>query len=176
MKDGRSSLNMAIGILLILCSSQLYGEERNLRALMNWKAAGSIHSISTHQMLFLGVMEGILYVETEKGDMDGAFFECPVSQKINPESGESTAKGHCQITVGPEDVVYAEFDCDGKIGDCTGQFRLVEGSGRFEGVSGGSDIRIRSILGVLMKGMASGSLIRSGEGIALLPNLKVIVP
>jgi hypothetical protein len=176
MKDGRSSLNKAIGVLLILCSSQLYGEERNMRALMNWEAEGSIHSIGTNQMLFLGAMEGILYVETEKGDLDGAFIECPVSQKVNPESGESTATGYCQITVGPEDVVYAEFDCDGEIGDCKGQFRLVEGSGRFEGVSGGSDIRIRSILGVLVKGMASGSLIRSGEGIALLPNLKVIVP
>jgi hypothetical protein len=143
---------------------------------MNWEAEGTIHSIGTNQMLFLGVMEGILYVETEKGDLDGAFIECPVSQKVNPESGESTATGHCQITVGSEDVVYAEFDCEGIIGDCKGQFRLVEGSGRFKGVSGGSDIRIRSILGVLVKGMASGSLIRSGEGIALLPNLKVIVP
>ena len=176
MKDGRSSLNIAIGILLILCASQLYGEERNLRALMNWEAEGTIHSIGTNQMLFLGVMEGILYVETEKGDLDGAFIECPVSQRVNPETGESTASGHCQITVGSEDVVYAEFDCKGKIGDCKGQFRLVEGIGRFEGVSGGSDIRIRSILGVLFKGMASGSLIRSGEGIALLPNLKVIIP
>lgn len=176
MKDGRSSLNKAMGILLILCSSQLYGEERNLRAMMHWEAEGGIYSIGTNQMLFLGVMEGILYVETENGDLDGAFIECPVSQRINPETGESTASGHCQITVGSEDVVYAEFDCKGKIGDCKGQFRLVEGIGRFEGVSGGSDIRIRSILGVLFKGMASGSLIRSGEGIALLPNLKVIIP
>lgn len=176
MKDGRSSLNKAMGILLILCSSQLYGEERNLRAMMHWEAEGGIYSIGTNQMLFLGVMEGILYVETEKGDLDGAFIECPISQRINPETGESTASGHCQITVGSEDVVYAEFDCKGKIGDCKGQFRLVEGIGRFEGVSGGSDIRIRSILGVLFKGMASGSLIRSGEGIALLPNLKVIIP
>jgi len=176
MKDGRSSLNKAIGILLLLCSSQLYGEERNLRAMMHWEAEGGIYSIGTNQMLFLGVMEGILYVETEEGDLDGAFIECPVSQKVNPETGESTATGHCQITVGAEDVVYAEFDCKGKIGDCRGQFRLVEGIGRFEGVSGGSDIRIRSILGVLFKGMASGSIIRSGEGIALLPNLKVIIP
>ena len=53
---------------------------------------------------------------------------------------------------------------------------MVEGLGRFEGIQGGSDLRIRSVLGFLMEGMASGSTIRSGEGIALLPNLKVIIP
>ena len=84
------------------------------------------------------------------------------------------ASKSCEITVSPDDVVYAEFDCKGVIGDCKGEFRLTEGYGRFEGVRGGSDIRIRSVVGTLMKGMASGSIVRAGQGIAILPNLKVI--
>lgn len=107
--------------------------------------------------MFQGVMKGILYVENEKGDLDGAFAVCPVSQRINPETGESTATGNCEITVSSEDVVYAELDCKGMAGDCRGEFRLVEGLGRFEGISG-------------------GSIVRTGQGIALLPNLKVITP
>lgn len=176
MAFGNSSLARAVGILLLLCSSHLIGEERNLRALMQWDGEGSVFSISPTQMLFQGEMKGILYVETEKGDLDGAFVTCPVSQKINTETGESVATGYCEISVSPEDVVYAEFDCKGIAGDCIGQFKLVSGHGRFEGVKGGSDIRIRSVLGVLAEGMATGSIIRSGQGIALLPDLKVITP
>ena len=176
MKAGKFNPNKALAILLVLCSSQLYGEERNLRAIMHWGGQGSIHTIGKNQLLFQGVMQGILYVENEKGDLDGAFAQCPISQKINQETGESSATGYCEITVASDDVVYAELDCRGVVGDCKGHFRMVEGLGRFEGIQGGSDLRIRSVLGFLVKGMASGSTIRSAEGIALLPNLKVIIP
>ncbi len=176
MMDRKSNLTKAIVILLVLCCSQLYGEERNLRAIMHWEGQGSIHAIGKNQMLFQGVMEGIIYVENEKGDLDGAFAECPITQKINSETGESTATGYCQITVAADDVIYAELDCKGVAGDCKGYFRLVEGLGRFKGIEGGSDLRIRSILGQLVAGMASGSILRSGEGIALLPNLKINLP
>ena len=92
------------------------------------------------------------------------------------ETGEAVATGYCEISISPEDVVYAELDCKGVVGDCKGQFRLIEGHGRFKGIKGGSDLRIRSVLGALVKGMASGSVVKSGQGIALLPNLKFTTP
>jgi hypothetical protein len=143
---------------------------------MQWDGEGSIYKISSNQILFQGVMEGIMYVESEEGELDGAFAKCPVSQKINPETMESFASGYCEISVAPDDVIYSEFECMGKAGDCKGKFRLVEGIGRFAGITGGSDLRIRSVLGALVIGMGSGSVVRSGKGIALLPNLKVINP
>ena len=176
MTVGKFSRARAIGILLILSCNHLYGEERNLRAVMHWEGEGSLHSVGVNQILFQGIMKGIIYVENEKGDLDGAYAVCPISQKVNPETRESTATGNCEITVSSEDVVYAELDCKGVVGDCRGEFRLVEGLGRFKGISGGSDLRIRSVVGVLLKGMASGSIVRSGQGIALLPNLKVKIP
>ncbi|HIG43734.1 MAG: hypothetical protein ABGY96_20670 [bacterium] len=171
-----SNLTKIIGIVLLVALNPLSAEERNLQALMQWDGDGTVYSIGTNQMLFLGSMDGILYVENEKGDIDGAFVECPISQKINLETGEAVATGYCQISVSPGDVVYAELDCKGVVGDCKGYFRLVEGVGNFEGIKGGSDLRIRSVLGALVKGMASGSVVRSGQGIALLPNLKFTTP
>ena len=176
MKFKVSNSASAIGILFILACNPLSGEERTLKALMQWEGEGNVHSIGSNMMLFLGTMDGILYVENEKGEIDGAFVECPISQKINLKTGEATATGYCQITVSPEDVIFAELDCKGIIGDCSGQFRLVEGLGRFKGIRGGSDLRIRSVLGVLLKGMANGSVVKSGQGIALLPNLKFSIP
>ena len=171
-----SNLARVTGILLLLVLNPLRAEERNLQALMQWEGDGTVYSIGANQMLFLGSMDGILYVENEKGDIDGAFVECPISQKINLDSGEAVATGYCQISVSPGDVVYAELDCKGVVGDCKGEFRLVEGLGRFEGIKGGSDLRIRSVLGALVAGMASGSIVRSGQGIAILPNLKFTTP
>ncbi len=176
MTIGNSCVTKVLSVVLVLSCCQIYAEERNIRALMHWEGVGEIYTIGINQILFQGVMEGILYVETEEGELDGAFATCPISQKINSETGKSVATGHCEITISSEDVVYASLDCEGQVGDCRGQFRLIEGTGRFKGVSGGSDLRIRSVLGALMKGMASGSVVRSGQGIAILSNLIVRTP
>ena len=116
-----SNLAQATGILLLLACSALYAEERNLQALMQWEGEGNVYSIGANRMLFLGNMEGILYVENEKGDIDGAFVECPISQEIDLETGEAVATGYCEISISAEDVVYAELDCKGVVGDCISQ-------------------------------------------------------
>lgn len=176
MNFKNSDVAKVIAILFMLNCGSLTAEKRNLKALMQWDGEGTVYTIRPNLMLFLGSMEGILYVENEQGEIDGAFVECPISQKINLETKEATSTGYCQISVSSEDVVYAELECRGVIGDCKGQFRLTEGQGRFKGIKGGSDLRIRSVIGVLVEGMASGSVVRSGKGIALLPNLEFTTP
>lgn len=69
----------AIGMSLVLASTPLYGEERNLKALKHWEVEGKVHTISSDMILFQGDMQGILYVENEKGAIDGAFVECVVT-------------------------------------------------------------------------------------------------
>jgi hypothetical protein len=176
MSFGKSCLIKAFIIIFVFGGTQLYAEERNLRGLMQWEGEGTVHVIGVNQVLFLGAFNGILYVENEQGELDGAFVNCPGTQHIKTESNESFGAGYCEITVSSTDVVYAEWDCTGKVGDCKGSFRLTSGLGRFEGIKGGSDFRIRSVLGALVKGLGSGSVVRAGKGIALLPNLKVIIP
>lgn len=176
MSFGKSCLMKAFGVMLVFAGAQLYAEERNLKGLMQWEGEGNVYIIGENQMLFQGAFGGILYVQNEQGDLDGAFVSCPATQHVNMENGDSSASGYCEITVSSDDVVYAEWDCTGKVGDCKGDFRLKSGLGRFVGIKGGSDFRIRSVLGALVKGLGSGSAVRAGKGIALLPNLKVIIP
>jgi hypothetical protein len=176
MSFGKSCLIKAFAVTLVFVGTQLHAEERNLKGLMQWEGEGSVHSIGVNQMLFQGAFNGILYIENEQGDLDGAFVNCPGTQHIDMETSDSFGAGYCEITVSSTDVVYAEWDCTGKVGDCKGTFRLISGLGRFEGIKGGSDFRIRSILGTLVKGLGSGSIVRAGKGIALLPNLKVTIP
>jgi hypothetical protein len=117
MINGKSHLALVIGILCLLSGMNGYGEERNLRALMHWEGEGTVHTIGKDEILFQGVLDGILYVETETGELDGAFVTCPVSQKVDVETDEAVASGSCEITVSSDDVVYAEFDCKGVTGD-----------------------------------------------------------
>ena len=67
MSVRKFGLAQAFGVLLILTCNQLYGEERNLRAVMHWEGEGSVHAVGVNEVLFQGVMEGIIYVETENG-------------------------------------------------------------------------------------------------------------
>lgn len=155
-----------------LCSSAL-AEERNTRAIMQWEGEGAIYNIGPSEVIFLGAFEGIMYFEGENGALDGAFVTCPSSQRLNIADATASAKGYCEITVNSDDVAYAEWTCEGIPGDCKGKFNLVSGHGLYEGISGSSDFRIRSIMGELITGMGNGSVMKVGKGIALLPNLVV---
>ena len=143
---------------------------------MTWEGEGSIHQIGPSEMIFQGAFAGIIYFETPTGDLDGAFATCPATQRINIELGTTTGTGQCEITKSSEDVVYAEWHCDGEPGDCRGKFNLVSGLGRFVGVTGQSDFRVRSIMAQLIGDDASGASQNVGQGIALLPNLTFHLP
>jgi len=169
----------ATGLLLLmlcLCVPSTQAETGSSRAVMQWEGEGYVYKINPEEMIFQGFFEGILYFETAAGDIDGAFATCPVSQTINLEAGSTVAKGHCEITIATDDIIYSEWNCTGKLGDCRGEFKLVSGLGRFSGITGQSDFRIRSIMGELLIGAGSGTLARVGKGIALLPNLKFKIP
>jgi len=80
-----SCVTKVLSVVLVLSCCQLFAEERNVRALMHWEGTGEIHTIGLNQKLFQGVMEGILYIETEKGDLDGAFatrYQCNLAERL----------------------------------------------------------------------------------------------
>jgi hypothetical protein len=170
---------LKIALLFVLSMgafSATQAEDRSTRGIMTWEGEGSIHRISPKELIFQGAFEGVIYFETATGELDGAFATCPASQRINLELGTSSGSGQCEITISTDDVVYAEWDCEGKPGDCKGKFNLVSGLGRFAGITGQSDFRIRSIMGQLIGDAGNGTIQRIGQGIALLPNLKFQVP
>ncbi len=146
--------------------------EKALNVIMPWEGEGSIHVVGEEKILFSGEFNGIMYVEKASGELDTAFAKCPAQQEINASSRQASARGHCNITVSSDDTVFAEWKCDGELGACKGTFTLTGGTGRFKGVSGSSELLVRSVLSQVVIGMGDGSIVRAASGLAVLPELK----
>ena len=171
MKSNRLRLGLLTGLLVAVFTGPALAAEKSINVIMTWSGEGSIHSINTDRVLFMGEFEGIMYAENAEGELDAAFASCPASQHIDIASKKTEAKGYCNIAISGEDTVFAEWTCEGKLGSCKGKFTLTGGTGKFKGVTGSSDLTIRSVLSTVVAGMSSGSVVRSTSGLAILPKL-----
>ncbi len=151
-------------------------EQTTVRAVLPWDGAGRIFHIGTDTLLFLGAIDGVIYVETATGEFDQAFAQCPITQKLVVSTGQTSASGYCMITQSPEDTVFAELSCEGQVGGCEGVFTVTGGTGRFDGISGSSRMIVRSPLQALARDVGSGSELRVTSGIMLLPELTFTIP
>jgi hypothetical protein len=176
MTSPTSFARAAVALLLAAFAAATAAESGTAKALITWDGEGHVFKVGTTRMLFLGDFEGIFYVETDKGVMDEAFVRCPATMNLDAESGTTSGKGHCAIHVDAGDTVYATWTCAGKPGYCEGTFTLEEGTGKFEGISGSSPMRVRSPLRAMVADMSSGSVVQVGSGIAILSKLEYRYP
>lgn len=153
-------------------------EEDTIQGYIPWEAEGQVYQVDTNTMMFLGSMKGVLYIESSQGEMHEAFIMCPIIQTLDIESGTTEATAHCELSAGPQDVLYARMSCDGELGGggCSGKFTLIDGEGRFAGISGEGDLKVRSPLRMLVAGMAAGATLRVGSGLAIIKDLKYRIP
>jgi len=170
------SLLPLAAILLLAISPARAADQRTVQAVIPWEGEGRIFQIDTKRIQFLGSIEGIMYVQNAKGEMNEGFVQCPIVQMMDLETGVMEAFGHCEITASPVDVAYAELSCKGRVGDCSGKFVLSDGEGKFAGITGEGELRVRSPIHALAGGLGSGSLIRVAAGIAIIKDLKFSTP
>lgn len=140
---------------------------------MSWTGHGKMLQISNKEMQFLGLIEGILYIESAEGDLDEAFVECTVVQVLQVGSQEGSAQGHCLLIQDGENTVYAEHSCRGVAGSCKGVFTITGGTGRFEGAAGVSPLIVRSPLHAIVQPGANLEEMVIHNGVLLLPDLQV---
>lgn len=176
MSVKRSFLMSAMALLLTNFMPVHAAEQDTVQAIIPWEAEGQVFQVDTKTMLFLGAMEGIMYIESSRGEMNEAFVMCPITQQLNLDTGETEARGHCEITAGAEDVVFAELSCKGEVGSCEGTFTLTDGEGEFAGISGKGKLRVRSPIRTLVADMAAGAVIRVGAGLAVIKDLNYRIP
>lgn len=117
-----------------------------------------------------------MYTENLKHGLNAGFVICPVSMKVSLGEEKIEGSGRCEITGEGGDVIYAKYSCEGKVGNCKGKFKLTGGTGRYEGISGSSNIEFRSVVNALVVGLASGSTVRVSNAIASLPKLSYRIP
>jgi len=130
--------------------------------------------IGTNVFEFVGVLKGIMYVETSEGQLNEAFIECTAKQTLEGESGTSIS-GNCAIVISGEDTVYATYQCAGQPGACSGGFTLTDGTGKFKGISGQSPMTLRSPLRHLAHGLQGQETITVSHGVIILSDLSYSV-
>lgn len=171
MVSKRSRLILPVSFIMAVFAGSLQADEQTVKIIMPWDGEGTIHSIDVDKVLFMGALEGIMYVESATGELDAAFANCPTNQYINVKTRKTEASGYCNIAISGDDTVFAEWSCSGEIGVCKGTFTLNGGTGKYKGVTGSSELVIRSVLSSLVAGMSSGSVVRAASGLAVLPKL-----
>ena len=172
---------ISLGILLSLIGASCTipaeaAEQETVQAIIPWDAEGRVFQVDTGTMMFIGAFHGVMYVKSSVGDIHEAFVMCPFTQTLDLASGDSEAIAYCEITASPEDVAYAELTCNGKIDDCNGTFSLTDGEGKFAGISGSGQLRVRSPFGALVSGIASGADLRISSGLAVIKDLEYRIP
>ncbi len=167
---------LLILIIVLGLAAPLQAEEKQLKILAPWEAAGQVFKVGPESLQFIGTFQGIMYIEDGSDKLDAALLVCPATQEIEVTTGKTVAHGRCMITTSKGHPVYADFTCKGVVGACEGQFKLTGGEGPFQGIQGSSDMAIRSALGAMAVDMESGSVVRAAKGLAVWPNLKYRVP
>jgi hypothetical protein len=174
------SLLPLVALLLLAVAPTLMpvsaAEQGTVQAVIPWEGKGRVFQIDPRRIQFLGAFTGIMYVENSRGEMHEGFVQCPIVQIVDIETGDSEASGHCEVTAGPDDVVYARIACKGHVGDCGGKFTLIDGEGKFAGISGEGELRVRSALHQLATDLGSGATVRVASGLAIIRDLKFSTP
>jgi len=158
-----------------LLSGPAMAEQVQISAFAPWEAEGKVYNVGPAETQFIGVFEGIVYVETGEGEFDTAILVCPTTQDLNTESNKTTASGRCHI-VATRGNVFGKFSCTGDPGHCDGRFEITGGTDEFEGISGGGDIRIRIALSATMRDAVSGEVVAEAKGLAIWPELSYSLP
>lgn len=164
-------------ILLLLKVAPVYAAEQDtVQAIIPWESEGRVFQVDTRTMMFVGAIEGVMYIESSRGGMHEAFVMCPIIQKFTLETGRTEAVAHCEISASGEDVAYAELSCNGEVGACEGTFTLIDGEGRFAGISGAGTLRVRSPMRALIADMAAGAVLRVASGLVIVKDLEYRIP
>ena len=138
---------MLVGGTMLTGAPGAHGEEATARLASAVRAQGFFFEIGERRALVMGALEGALYVESGADALDGARMICPSSFTIDPLAQSFTAEGYCTIARGEEHKIYGRWTCTGVVTKgCRGRFTITGGTGRFAGVSGESEIAVRTSL------------------------------
>ncbi|EGV19775.1 hypothetical protein [Thiocapsa marina] len=151
-------------------------DEGTAKILAPWEANGQLFQIAVDKLQFIGTFEGVMYIEHGDGLLDAALFTCPSTQIIHVLSNELDGQGYCTIESPTGDYVYAEFTCDGEPGSCSGTFTLTGGTGRLAGITGQSDMIVRTALSGTAMNESTGGTVSAAKGLAIWPEMRFEFP
>ena len=152
-------------------------EETTIEAFATWRGQGTLVPMGPNPAVLVATLEGVVYIQTDQGPLRSGTIICPAIADVSLDDGAQTARGRCAWTANDGDRVFAEWTCEGRhmIG-CKGDFTLTGGTGRFEGVTGGGPMVLRSEIGTIAADASGQAIERSTTGILFWPALKYTIP
>ena len=161
---------LLVAIALAVTSARA-GSEETIKAFAAWQGRGQMFETGPTRATFVGSFTGMVFVDTEKGPLDAGFMVCPAILDINMTDGTQEGKGRCTITAKDGARAYAELTCKGvHLLGCNGDFKFTGGTERFEGITGGGPMTIRS--GLNDAALGAGNIVQeSAGGIIVWPKL-----
>jgi hypothetical protein len=151
-------------------------DQGTAKILAPWEANGQIFQVAVDKLQFIGTFEGIMYIEHGEGLLDAALFTCPSTQITEILSNASKSHGYCTIESPNGDFIYAEYTCDGQPGACTGTFVLTGGTGKLTGITGESDLIVRTALSGTTIDQETGGTVSAAKGLAIWPEMRFEIP
>jgi hypothetical protein len=165
---------VALATLLVTTVAQ--AEEATVEAFSVYQSEGELARTGPKAASFAGMASGLFFVQTTEGPGRPSMIACPVSIEVNLETGAQTGQGKCTIETREGESVFADWTCHGyHLVGCRGDFTLTGGTGRFEGVSGGGKMVVRSDLHELSLASAS-TVSRTSQGVIWWEHLRVELP
>lgn len=157
--------------LVFACAAARAEDEQSIKAFAAWQGRGQIFETGPNRQTFVGSFTGMIFVETDKGPLDAGYMVCPAFLDVNVTDGTQEGKGRCTISAKDGSRAYADISCKGvHLVGCDGQFTFTGGTDRFEGLTGGGPIIIRS--GLQDAAMGGGNTVQeSAGGIIIWPKL-----
>jgi hypothetical protein len=168
--------------LTLLClaglgvTTPLIAAEGQAKILAPWEANGQLFQVAVDKLQFIGTFEGIMYIEHGEGLLDAALFTCPSTQITEILTNQIKAHGYCTIESPSGDYIYAEYTCDAEPGACAGTFTLTGGTGKLTGITGQSDLIVRTALGGTTLDQQTGGTVSAAKGLAIWPEMRFQVP
>lgn len=167
---------LALALTVVAPLSARAAEEATITAFSTWQGGGELFETGPQQATFVGALGGTVYVETDKGPVASGRLTCPATVQIDLVDRAQTGTGHCTIVGEGGDRIYGDIACTGVfLVGCHGDFTLTGGTGRFEGITGGGPVIIRSDFGQLKAG-ADGKAPQETSGIIYWRELKYKIP
>ncbi len=166
------SLPLIIGLSHIASA----GEEETITAFSVVAWQGQTFAIGFDQAMLVGALGGTVYVETEHGPVASGRILCPFVVEVNATNGAQKGFGRCTVTADDGALIFAEISCTGiRLVGCSGDFKLLGGTGRFEGIAGGGPVTTRADFRKIVDATEE-SLTEVGTGIMFWPTLRYSLP
>ncbi len=65
---------ISAAVLLLLNVAPVYAAEQDtVQAIIPWEAEGRVYQVDTSTMKYVGAVEGVMYIESSRGEMHEAF-------------------------------------------------------------------------------------------------------